>query len=249
MVRREFWQLKGQPVQLVSTVAFPAALMLVFSYVFGSAIKVPGENYQAYLMPGLFVMTATYALLSNSMVISMEMSKGVIDRFRSMPMARLAVPFGQTGADAITGVLSLLVVVACGLAVGWSPHDGLARTIAALALVIFFRYAMSWVGVYLGLIAPDDRTAQNFAPLLYPLTMITNIFVPVGTMPAWLRDLAYWNPVSAITAACRQLFGNPEATAPAWPLQHPVVASLAWSAGLIALFAALAVRRYVRASR
>jgi ABC-2 type transport system permease protein len=248
LVRRELWHLRNQPGQLVSALIFPVTLVVLFGYVFGSAIAVPGGgDYRSYLMPGLFVMTSAFAVLINAMAISAEKSKGVMDRFRSMPMARLAVPFGQTGADIITGTAATFVMAVCGLAVGWRPHDGAARAVAAFALILLFRYAMSWAGVYLGLALKDDKTVDNLAPLIFPFTMIANTFVPTAHMPAWLRAIADWNPVSAVTAACRQLFGNPGAATAhaAWPLQHPVAATLAWPAALLATFATLSVRRFI----
>ena len=252
LVRRELWHLRNQPGQLVSALIFPVALVVLFGYVFGSAIAVPGGgDYRAYLMPGLFVMTSAFAVLINAMATSAEKSKGVMDRFRSMPMARLAVPFGQTGADIITGTAATLVMAVCGLAVGWRPHDGTAPAVAAFALILLFRYAMSWAGVYLGLALKDDKTVDNLAPLIFPFTMIANTFVPTAHMPAWLRAIADWNPVSAVTAACRQLFGNPGAATAhaAWPLQHPVAATLAWSATLLAIFATLSVRRFIASGK
>jgi ABC-2 type transport system permease protein len=248
LVRRELWHLRNQPAQLVSALIFPVALVVLFGFVFGSAIAVPGGgDYREYLMPGLFAMTAAFAVLINAMAISAEKSKGVMDRFRSMPMARLAVPFGQTGADIMTGTAATLIMAACGLAVGWRPHDGAARAVAAFALILLFRYATSWAGVYLGLTLKDEKTVDNLAPLIFPVTMIANTFVPTARMPAWLRVIADWNPISALTAACRQLFGNPAAmTAHApLPLQHPVTATLAWSAALLTAFVTLTVRRFI----
>jgi ABC-2 type transport system permease protein len=252
LVRRELWHLRNQPGQLVSALIFPVALVVLFGYVFGSAIAVPGGgDYRAYLMPGLFAMTSAFAVLINAMATSGEKSKGVMDRFRSMPMARLAVPFGQTGADIMVGTAAALIMAACGLAVGWRPHDGTARAVAAFALILLFRYAMSWAGVYLGLALKDDKTVDNLAPLIFPFTMIANTFVPTAHMPAWLRAIADWNPVSALTAACRQLFGNPGAVSPhaPWPLQHPVTATVAWSAAMLAAFATLSVRRFTTSGK
>ena len=156
-------------------------------------------DYRSYLMPGLFAMTASMPVLLNSMTISPEKTKGVIDRFRSMPMARLAVPYGQTGADILIGVISTLIMIGCGLAVGWRAEDGLARAAAAVALILVFRYAMSWIGVFLGLALKDEKTVDSLAPLMFPVTMISSAFVPVDHMPDWLRVTASWNPVSALT--------------------------------------------------
>lgn len=244
LVRRELWHLRNQPSQIVSALVFPVALVVLFGYVFGSAIAVPGgENYREYLIPGLFVMTSAVGILVNALGIAAEKSRGVTDRFRSMPMARLAVPFGQAGSDLALGTVTAAIMTACGLAVGWRPHDGAARAVAAIGLILLFRFALSWAGIFLGLSARDEKTVDNLAPLVFPVTMISNTFVPTGGMPAWLRAVAEWNPVSAAVAASRDLFGTPVAGS-AWPLQHPVVATLLWSALLVAVFGPLAARRY-----
>jgi ABC-2 type transport system permease protein len=159
-----------------------------------------------------------------------------------MPIARIAVPFGQAGSDAMVGALSTLMMALCGLAVGWRPHRGPAATVAALGLIVLFRYALSWVGVFLGLAVKDERKLESYGPLIFPFTMIGNTFVPTGNMPAWLRTLADWNPVSAVTAATRELFGNPGAAHqdPALPLRHPIGTTLLWCGLLIAVFLPLA---------
>jgi ABC-2 type transport system permease protein len=252
LVQREFWYLKAQPGDLASTLAFPAAMTLLFGFVFGSAIGVPGGgNYRAYLMPGLFAMTATFAVIINAVVISTKMSRGVIDRFRSMPMAPLAVPFGQTGSDTLIGVVSMVVMVGCGLAVGWRVNDGVLPALEAFALLMIFRYAMSWVGVFLGLSLKNEKTVANLSPLIFPLTMVSNAFVPTSNMPPWLRAIADWNPVSALATACRQLFGNPGSavTHGAWPLEHPIVATILWSVGLLVIFITLSLYRYTTVER
>lgn len=247
LVRRELWHLRNSPSQLLSALLFPIALVVLFGYVFGSEIAVPGGDYRQYLMPGLFVMSSAFAILINGLVTATEKDKGVMDRFRSMPMARFAVPFGQAGSDFVTGTLSVLAMAACGVAVGWRPHDGAAGAVAAFGLVLLFRYALSWTGIFLGLALKDAKTVDNLAPLIFPFTMIANTFVPTGHMVAWLRAIADWNPVSAVTAACRQLFGNAVGGGGAWPLQHPVPATLLWSAVLLAVFVPLAVRRFATA--
>jgi ABC-2 type transport system permease protein len=252
LVQREFWYLKAQPGDLLSTLAFPAAMTLLFGFVFGSAIAVPGGgNYRAYLMPGLFALTATFAVIINAVVIAAKMSRGVIDRFRSLPMATLAVPFGQTGSDTLLGVVAIVVMVGCGLAVGWRATEGIPRAVTAFALLLLFRYAMSWVGVYLGLAVKNDKTVNSLSPLIFPLTMISNAFVPTSNMPGWLRLIANWNPVSALTAACRQLFGNPGAAVShaAWPLEHPIVATIFWSVGLLVVFVSLSLHSYATGER
>ncbi len=249
IVRRDLWQLRSAPGQLVGALAFPVALVVMFGYVFGSAIAVPGnENYREYLMPGLFGMVSVFGVAVNALAIAADKSKGVMDRFRSMPMARMAVPFGQAGADLVQGTLSVLLMAGCGLVVGWRAHHGVASTAAALGLILLFRYALSWVGVYLGLAVTNERSLDNVAPLIFPITMISNVFVPTGNMPAWMRTLANWNPISAMTAASRDLFGNPGAPIghAVWPMEHPVAATLLWSGLLLASFVPLSVCQFRR---
>ncbi|WP_199512973.1 ABC transporter permease [Nucisporomicrobium flavum] len=252
LVGRELARLRGAPGQIVTLLLFPAVMVLLFGYVFGSAIRVPGGgDYREYLMPGLFAMVTFTAVHGVMVRMAGDASRGVMDRFRSMPTARLAVPFGQTGADALGGLIFVAVMAAAGLAVGWRPHRGLLPTLGAFALIMLLRYALSWAGVHVGLAVGDERAVDNLAPLMLPVTMISNAFVPTDGMPAWLRFVADWNPVSALTAACRQLFGNPGGPAGngPWPLEHPVTAVLLWSAALLAVFVPLSVRTFLRRGR
>ena len=253
LVGRELSRLRHEPGELVAALIFPAVMVVLFGYVFGSAISVPGGgDYREYLMPGLFAMTAFTSVIAVTLRVATDASRGVMDRFRSMPMARSAVPFGQTGSELLSGVLGLIIMSGAGLAVGWRPHEGVARTAGGFLLLIVLRYALSWAGVFLGLVVKNEQTADQMVPLVFPVTMISNSFVPTGGMPGWLRVLADWNPVSAITAACRELFGNPGAAVSgdaAWPLAHPVAATLLWSLVLVAVFMPLSVRGYERKGR
>lgn len=247
VMRRDLGHLRYQPSALVGALVFPAIMVVLFGYVFGSAIAVPGGgNYREYLIPGLFVMTSVTGVMATLTAVAADVSRGVMDRFRSMPMARLAVPFGQTGSDIVTGALALAIMAGMGLVVGWRAHHGVADTVAAFALLILFRYAVTWTGVFLGLLVKNEATVDNLVPLIFPVTMVSNSFVPTSGMPAWLRAISDWNPVSAAVAACRSLFGNPgvPAAGTAWPLQHPVIATLGWSALLLAVFAPLAAYRF-----
>ncbi|HEU5109790.1 MAG TPA: ABC transporter permease, partial [Micromonosporaceae bacterium] len=184
-------------------------------------------------------------------VVATDAGRGVLDRFKAMPVARSAVPLGWTGADILIGLFSTFTMVVCGLIVGWRPHNGVAATLAAFGLLTLMRYALSWAGVFLGLVVRDEETADRIMPLVFPVTMVSNTFVPTEGMPAWLRTLSEWNPVSALVAACRQLFGNPRpaGTDLAWPLAHPIPATLLWSVVLLVIFVPLAVRAYRRKSR
>lgn len=251
VIQRDLRHLKYQPGELAAALVFPAILIVLFGYVFGSAITVPGGNYREYLMPGLFAMSAFTGVIATTVIVAGDAAKGVMDRFRSMPVARLAVPFGQTGADIVTGTLGLVIMVGCGLAVGWRPHAGAGSMLAAAGLLILLRYAASWAGVLIGLAVPNEETADQLVPLIFPVTMISNTFVPTAHMPAWLRVIAEWNPVSALVAATRQLLGSVAAPGRpgAWPLAHPVPATLAWAVLLLAVFVPLSVHRYATARR
>lgn len=249
LVGRELGRLRHDPGELVAALMFPAVMVVLFGYVFGSAIQVPGGgDYREYLMPGLFAMVTCSSVMGVMTRTAADASRGVTDRFRSLPMARSAVPFGQTGADLLVGLLMLAVMVAAGLLVGWRAHLGLGPAAKAVLLMVVLRYALAWAGVYAGLAVRDDRVADALVPLFLPFTMVSNAFVPTGGMPGWLRFLADWNPVSALTAALRELFGNPGAPAgdPAWPLAHPMAAVLLWSAALLAIFGPLSLRAHRR---
>jgi ABC-2 type transport system permease protein len=252
LIGREFGRLRQEPGELVAALVFPAIMVVLFGYVFGSAIAVPGGgNYREYLMPGLFAMVTFTSTMAVTLRVATDASRGVMDRFRSMPVARSAVPFGQTGADAVHGALGLVIMAAAGLAVGWRAHRGIAPTAEAFLLLALMRYALSWAGCYLGLVVRNEQVADQLVPLVFPVTMLSNSFVPTGGMPAALRVVAEWNPVSALTAACRDLFGNPGAPAAdaAWPLAHPVPATLGWSVLLLAVFVPLSVRTYRKRGR
>ncbi|MES9543830.1 ABC transporter permease [Actinomadura sp. NPDC000600] len=247
LIGRELGRIRQEPGELIAALIFPAIMVVLFGYVFGSAISVPGGgDYRAYLMPGLFAMVTFTSTMAVTMRVATDASRGVMDRFRSMPMARSAVPFGQTGAEILNGVLGMVIMAVAGLLVGWRAHNGIWQTAEAFLLLALMRYALSWVGCYLGLVVKNEQTADQLIPLVFPVTMLSNSFVPTAGMPAVLRVIAEWNPVSALTAACRGLFGNPGAPAGdlAWPLAHPVAATLGWSLLLLAVFAPLAVRTY-----
>ncbi len=249
---RNLVQLKSQPGELVGALIFPAIMIVLFGYVFGSAIKVPGGgNYREYLMPGLFAMTTFTSLVTTMLAVATDASKGVMDRFRSMPTARSAVPFGQVGGDILIGSAGMVILVGCGFAVGWKIHHGILSALAAFGLLLLLRYSLSWVGVFLGLLVKNDETADQFLPLIFPVSMLSNSFVPTAGMPVWLRTISDWNPVSAAVAATRGLFGNPGVVTGhvALPLRHPIAATLLWSAVLLAVFVPLAVRRYRTANR
>lgn len=253
LVGRELRRLQRGPDELISSLLFPSALVLLFGYVIGSAITVPGSgDYREYLMPGLFTMAMVTSNVGLMTRVAADFGRGVIDRFRAMAIARFAVPFGQSIASTVNATIGLIIMTVAALIVGWRPHGSAADTVAAFLLLLLLGYALSWVGVYLGLTVKSEQAASQLVPLLMPVTMISNAFVPTDGMPTWLGTIADWNPVSALTGASRELFQNPGvAGGPAapWPVAHPVVATILWSVALIGVFLPLAVRTYTRKSR
>lgn len=250
LTQRKLLRLRHEPATLLTMLLMPTVFVVLFGFVFGSAISIPGtSNYREYMMPGLFVMTTATALSSAMVDVAMDNARGVMDRLRSLPTNRAAVPIGQSGAEGIVGSYGLVGMVVCGLVVGWRPHLGLWKTLAGVGLILLFRYTMAWVGTFLGLAIRSAQTAVNLAPLTLPLSMVSNAFVPTNQMPGWLRAICEWNPLSATTTAARTLFGNPSVTPPgtAWPLTHPVIATLLWAAALLAIFIPLSIRRFARA--
>ena len=240
-------KLRHDPSSLVLPLSAPVLLVLIFGYIFGSAITAPGHgNYREYLLPGLFV-TITGNVMPSMVQTARDTTRGVLDRFRSMPIARTAIPFGQAAAQVVYGLATLLLMSLCGLAIGWRVHRGWALAAAALGLLLAFQFAMPWLGMYLGLLIAKEDAAAQLGVLVIPVGMVSNIFVPTAGTPWWLRVIADWNPMSAVASAVRQLLGNPNApTNGAWPLEHAVLATLLWTALLLVVVVPLCTRRYTR---
>jgi len=218
--------------------------VLLFAFVFGGAIEVPG-GYRSYLMPGIFVQTLAFASITTAIGMAEDMNKGIIDRFRSLPMARSAVLSGRTSADVVYNAGILLVLMVTGLAIGWRVNTGLAGFLAGVALLVAFAYAMSWVGVYLGMSVPTVEVAQQLGFIvIFPLTFVSNAFVTTAGMPKPLQVFADWNPISALVAACRELFGNAQPVNDSFPMQNPVLMSVFWIVLTVVVFAPLGVRKY-----
>lgn len=239
--------LRHDPAGLAVTLAGPIVLVLVFGYLVGPAIAVPGAvDYRAYLVPGLFVMTM-FNPVPAMVTMARDAGRGSVDRFRSMPISRAAVPSGQAAATAVYGVCCLLLMALCGLAVGWRIHEDALAAVAALGLLVLVQFASTWLGMYLGLVIGKEDTAAQLSILVLPFGLLSNVVVPTGGMRGWLRTLADWNPVSAFTAATRTLLGNPTApTNGAWPLEHPVPSALLWAALILLVFVPLCTLRYAR---
>jgi ABC-2 type transport system permease protein len=226
--------------------------VLLFAFVFGGAIPLPGGgSYREYLMPGIFAQTIAFASATTAIGMCDDIHKGIIDRFRSLPMARSAVLTGRTSSDVVYNGGILIVLMISGFAVGWRVNTGLPELLAGIALLLAFAFAMSWIGVWLGLSVPSVEVAQQVSfVVIFPITFVSNVFVPLETLPEWLQPLAEWNPVSTLTASLRELWGNPNPFAgSALPSQEPILVTLAWMVVILGVFAPLGVRRYRSMSR
>jgi ABC transporter DrrB family efflux protein len=249
LCRRCIVRVAREPEQLSDVTIQPVIFVLLFTYVFGSAIRLPGGgSYHQYLISGMFGMSMAGAAPGTAVGLTVDMSTGLIDRFRSLPIARSAVLAGRAMSDLAAQVLGILVLAGTGLAVGWRIRGGVGDAIAALGLCLLFAFAMTWAGACAGMLLRSPESAQALGFIVFlPLSFVSSAFVPTQGMPAWLRDFADWNPISAMATACRQLFGgSPAPAAAAWPMQHPELAVLAWSVALIAVFAPTAVYLYRR---
>ena len=221
--------------------------VLLFAYVFGGAIPIPGGgSYTEYLMPGIFAQTIVFASATTAITLTYDLTKGIIDRFRSLPMARSAVLSGRTFADVVYNLGILVVLMVTGWAVGWRVHTGIGEFLAGVGLLVLFTYAMAWLGVWIGLAVKTPEATQQLAfTVLFPITFVSNVFVPTQSLPDWLRPVAEWNPTSALTAATRQLWGNPNPfSASGFPAEHPIELTLIWVVVLVVIFAPLGILRY-----
>ena len=243
---------RSQPDLIIGSVLMPVIFIVLFGYLFGSAIHVPGGNYRTYLISGLFAQMTIFSSSAVAVAVATDMSEGVIDRFRTMPIARPAVLAGRTLSNIIVGMPGLAVMIGCGLVAGWRAQDGLGPAVGGFALLILFGFAMSWIGVLIGLVARSPQSADTLSMLpAFLLGFVSNVFVPIAGMPAWLKVIAEWNPVSAVVAAARQLFGTAQAggAAGSWPLTHPVVVTLGMSVLMLAVLIPVCVRRYAQQER
>jgi ABC-2 type transport system permease protein len=249
---RSLARIRREPETLSDVTIQPVIFVLLFAYVFGGAIHIPGGgNYHEYLIGGMLGMGLASTAPGTAVAMVSDMRSGIIDRFRALPMSRAAVLAGRTVADLLTQVIGVLVVTAVGLAIGWRVHAGPANVLAAFGLALLFGYAFTWLGAWLGMLLRSAEAAQQLGFILFlPLNFVSNAFVPTQGMPRWLSTIADWNPLSAVAAACRRLLGNPDPSVglTAWPMQHPELAVILWSTVLLAVFAPLAVASYRRKS-
>ena len=237
------------PEKLADVTIQPIIFTLLFAYVFGSAITVPGGgSYREYLIAGMFAQGMFGPVMGIAVGMAEDVRTGIVDRLRALPISRVAVLAGRALSELAQVVLGLAVFTACGLVVGWEPHGTVLDTVAAYALLVLWAFAGVWIGTLLGMVVRSAETAQTVGfTVLFPMMFLSAIFVPIGGLPTPLKQVAEYNPLSAVAGALRELFGNPSpVVSDAWPLVHPVAATVLWSVGIIAVVAPLAVRRYRR---
>jgi ABC-2 type transport system permease protein len=241
------------PEQLLNVTVQPLIFVLLFSYVFNGAIMLPGHgSYREYLIAGIFAINMGGTAQGAAIGLAVDLSSGLIDRFRSLPMSRATVLAGRTLADLAMTLIAAAVTVVSGLVVGWRVHTGPADVLLAAGLALLFAYAAAWAGACIGMLARGAESAQAIGlTVILPLSLTSNAFISTARLTPWLRDIANWNPISVLAAACRQLLGNPNpaATSHSWPMQHPELASALWSAALLATLVPLAIWLYVRRSQ
>jgi ABC-2 type transport system permease protein len=239
-----------EPLQLSDVTVQPFLFTLLFVYVFGAGIVLPGGgSYRAFAIAGLLALNLTTSSMGTAVGLTTDLNGGIIDRFRTLPMWRPAVLVGRSFADLLASVVCCAIVAATGLLIGWRPEGGVLATLAGFGVFLLFSYALSWACACLGIVSKGAESAQGIALIVvFPLAIISNALVATEGMPTLLRIFAEWNPVSAVTAAARELFHNPNPSASiaAWPMQHPVAASLLWSIALLMIFAPLASHLYRR---
>ncbi|MFD9223176.1 ABC transporter permease [Streptomyces sp. NPDC060064] len=247
---RHLRRIRHAPAIMVMTQTMPIVFLLFFGYVFGSAMAMPGTEYRAFLVPGLLVATAANGIMTGMFAAAQDSHRGVMDRFRTLPMSRTAIPLGQAVADLPATAVGMVPLLLVGLAMGWRIEGSPLEAMGAFGLLLLFRFATTWIGILLGLASRSEEAAGQLGGATFMLPLLSNAYLPTDNLPAWLRTVAEWNPISAVTAAVRDLFGNarPPADA-AWPVAHPVPGALCWSLALLALFLPLAVRRFAQNDR
>jgi ABC transporter DrrB family efflux protein len=252
ITKRNLIKIKRVPDLLVFTTLSPIMFVLLFAYVFGSAINVPGVGYKEFLIAGIFAQTVVFGSTFTGYSLAEDLQKGIIDRFRSLPMAPSAVLFGRTLSDVLNNVISLIVMALTGLVVGWRIRSSVLEALVGFLLVLVFAYAISWVMAYVGLLVRTPEIVNNASFIvIFPLTFIANTFVPTNNLPGPLKAFANWNPVSSVTQAAREQFGNTSPKFPApdvWAMQHALAYSLIWVVIILAVFIPLSIRQYRRAA-
>ncbi len=244
---RNLQHVRQIPEKLLDVTLQPIMFVLLFAFVFGNVIDVPGGDYRAYLIGGILAQSLAFGMMGPGTSIATDLGEGMVDRIRSLPTSRTAYLFGHFAAELAAALLAVVLLCATGFAVGWNISSSAPEAIGGMLLLVAFASAMIWTGTLVGVIARSPDAVQGFVfMIVFPLTFLANTFVPTSGLPDGLRTIAEWNPISAVVAAVRTLFGNPTALpadAP-WPLVHPVTAAVLWTALILAVTIPLTVRRF-----
>jgi ABC transporter DrrB family efflux protein len=251
IARRGLLHMRRQPEALSDATIQPVMFVLLFAFVFGGAISVPGGgSYKEFLMGGIFAQTIVFGCFGVALALSNDRNNGAIDRFHSLPIPRSSVLAGHAVANLIRAFLPIAFMTVTGFVVGWRIHSGILDVLGAYGLMLVFSFAMIWVGVLLGSLVATPEGVQGVAfVVIFPVTFIASTFVPTSTLPGVLKTVAEWNPTSSLANALRHLFENPGGALPSsgpWPLQHPVAYTLLWAVGIVVVCAPLAVMQYQR---
>ncbi|MCU1419996.1 MAG: transporter [Mycetocola sp.] len=246
--RRNLIKIKRVPDILVFTTLQPIMFVLLFTYVYAGVIDIPGSTYTEFIMAGIFAQTVVFGSTYSGSAMAQDLKDGIIDRFRTLPMSPSAVLIGRTNGDLLINSISMAVMMATGFVVGWRIRSSFLEAVAAVALLLLFAYALSWVMAFLGMMVRSPEVINNVSFLvLFPLTFISNAFVPAETLPGPLRIFAEWNPVTSLVQAARDLFGNVPAGTPvgdSWHQQYPALAVLTGVVVILVVFVPLAIRRF-----
>jgi ABC transporter DrrB family efflux protein len=250
VAKRNLIKIKRVPEILIWTTMSPIMFVVLFGYVFGSSIEIEGTGYREYLIAGVFAQTVIFGSTMTGAGLAEDMTKGIIDRFRSLPMARSAVLAGRTGSDIVYNSISIFVMSITGLIVGWRIRTSFVEALGGFLLLLLFAYAFSWVMAYVGLKVKSVEVVNNASFMfIFPLTFIANTFVDITKLPGPLRVFAEWNPVSSVAQAAREAFGNVGSAPPdVWSLQNPALYTILWVGIILAVFIPLSVREYQRAA-
>jgi ABC-2 type transport system permease protein len=252
VVWRNLLHIRRMPEMLLDVTIQPVMFVLLFAFVFGGSIAVPGSSYREFLLPGIMAQTIIFSSAVVAIGLTNDLEKGIVDRFKSLPISRSSVLIGRSVSSLIHSSIGIVVMALTGLLIGWRIRDGVAKGALAFLLLLLFGFSMIWLGIWVGSMMRSVEAVQGFMfTVMFPLTFVANTFAPPSNMPAWLGFLAEWNPVSSLTAACRELWGNGPAAAPdaQLPLHHPVIASVIWSVVFTLVFAPLAVTAFRRRSQ
>ena len=247
IAKRSAAHIRQIPEKLIDVTIQPLMFVLLFAFVFGNVIDVPGGDYREYLIGGILIQTLVFGMMGPGTSMAMDLKEGILDRFRSLPMSRNAYLFGHLTAEFAASMLAITVMIVTGFVIGWGIHSSVPEAIAGFGLMILLAITMIWFGTLIGISVRSADAVQGIAFLvIFPLTFVSSTFVPVDGLPNGLRQFAEWNPVSCLAAAVRTLFGNPTATPPdaAWPLQHPVLASTIWCVAILAVVVPLTFRAF-----